>query len=105
MVEEIEALESPSLAVIVERMLPDLDHGVQREVAKEQKVIVGGREGVRLESWDRLSHAHGRSYLFVLNEGNLLVARTELGEPAKLKPAFESLVASLEIDPPPPSGS
>jgi len=105
LLDEVETLETVDLATIVERALPDLDHGAQRDVADQHPVMIDGRTGMRVETWDRLSHAQRQSYLFVLNDGNLLVARMELGRFEDMKPAFDALVDSLEIHPPPGAAS
>jgi hypothetical protein len=98
---QVEGLAPEGMGKLVERSLPKLDHGPQRDVAEEHPLIVDGRPGVRIETWDRLSHDHRKSYVFVLNEGNLLVARMELGRHAELQAAFDELVESLEIYPRP----
>ena len=54
-----------------------------------------GRPAIRIETWDRLSHDHRQSFLFVLNEENLFLLRMELGKYAEMKPAFEALAGSL----------
>jgi hypothetical protein len=77
--------------------MPELEDGPHRAVASEQAVVIDGRDAVILQSWDKLSHANRRNYLFVLNRGNLLVVRTELGDFSELEPAFRGLVDSLEI--------
>ena len=63
--------------------------------------MIDGREGMRVETWDRLSHDHRKSYLFVLNEENLLVASMGLGQYSVMQAAFEALAGSLEIHPRP----
>jgi hypothetical protein len=98
---EVEALRSPDLDAIVEHVLPDLHYGAHRDVAERQPVEIDGRAGMRVETWDKLSHDHQKSYLFVLNADNLLVARMELGEFAVMQPAFDTLVETLEIHPSP----
>jgi hypothetical protein len=98
---QVEMLPTLALPEIVERALPDLDHGAQRDLAEQHPVVIDGRQGLRVDTWDRLSHDHRKSYLFVLNEGNLLVARMELGEFSDMQSAFGALVDSLEIRPRP----
>ena len=98
---QIGALPAPTLSEIVERALPHVGHGAQRDVAEQSPVTIDGRQGLRVETWDRLSHDHRQSYLFVLNEGNLVVARMELGKFAVMTDAFEAIVESLEIHPRP----
>jgi hypothetical protein len=101
----IDTLAQPALTTLIERALPGLDHGAQRDVAEQHSITIDGRAGMRIETWDRLSHDHRKSYLFVLNEENLLVARMELGRYSALQTSFETLADSLEIHPRPAEGS
>jgi hypothetical protein len=94
---EVENVGSPSMAQIVDRALPELENGPHRAVANQQAVAIDGREAIVLQTWDKLSHSNRRNYLFVLNRGNLLVARTDLGDFSELEPVFRRLVDSLEI--------
>jgi len=99
---EVRWLETPPLPTLVERVLPTLDSGVHREVAQRNPLEIDGLPGVRIETWDRLSHDHHQSYVFVLNQGNMLVVRMELGKSAEVQPAFDALVASLKFHATPP---
>jgi hypothetical protein len=96
---QVARLATPELDILVHRALPELDHGAQRDVAGQREVEIDGCPGMWVETWDRLSHDHRQSYLFVLNGGNLLVARMELGKYPEMQPAFNALVDSLEIHP------
>ena len=97
----IARLEDAPLLSLAERFLPDLDAATHRAIADHHAVVVDGREGLRIDTWDKLSHDHRRSFLFVRNEGNLLAVRMALGRFADLQPAFETLTRSLEIHPRP----
>ncbi len=68
-----------------------------REVAERNRTEIDGCIGIHLETWDRLSHDHRRSFLFALNQGNLLVVRMEMGRYADMAPAYETLLSSLKI--------
>jgi hypothetical protein len=98
-VKAVERLQTPDLPTLVERVFSSLDTGVHREIAEQHPVVIDGRPGMRVETWDRLSHDHRKSCLFVLNEENMLVARMEIGEFAEMQPAFEVLANSLEFPP------
>ena len=98
---QVEMLPRLALPEIVERALPGLDDGAQRAAAEQRPLLIDGRQAMRIDTWDRLSHDHRKGYLFALNEGNLLVARMELGEFSTMQPAFDALVDSLEIHPRP----
>jgi hypothetical protein len=93
----VEQLETPSLTVLVERLFPIIETAAHREISGLQPVEISGLKGMRVESWDRLSHDHRQSFLFVLNEHNMLVARMELGKYAEMRQPFEALVESLEF--------
>ena len=95
----VDAFEERDLDALVERALPEVDTAVHRAVAESRELEISGHEARLLETWDKLSHDHVRSYLFALVRGHLLVVRMELGELAELQPAFDVIVATLEIDP------
>jgi len=99
---EIEALPQPNLPALAISALASLGHEEQRhDVASQEAMAVSGRAALVVDTWDRLSHAQRKSHLFVLNKGNLLVTRMELGRFPEMKPAFDALVASLRVLPPP----
>ena len=87
----------PDLAALVENLFPFIETAAHREIAERNPVELDGRQAIRVETWDRLSHDHRQSFLFVLNEGNLFVLRMEMGKYAEMKPAFETLAGSLEF--------
>ncbi len=93
--EEVERLPEPDLAVLVQNRFPAIETAAHREIAERTELEIDGRAAIRLESWDRLSHDHRQAFLFVLNQGNLLMFRMEIGEYAELKTAFETLAGSL----------
>ena len=68
-----------------------------REVVSTQEWTVDGREGRLVETWNRRSHAHRQTYLFVLDKGYLLVAQMELGDFEALEPEFAMLIDSLKL--------
>lgn len=94
---QVAALPTPDMATIAARALAELGHDERRDVASERAMAVDGRQALLVDTWDRLSHASRKRHVFILNEGNLLVARMELGTFAEMEPAFEALMASLHL--------
>lgn len=94
---EIAALRDPDLESIANRALAELGHGELRGIERTEAIAVSGRSAFRIDTWDRLSHRGRRSYLFIENEGHLLVLTTEMGPATDLEAGFESLAASLSL--------
>lgn len=94
---EIAALPTPDLPTITTAMLAKLGHDERYAIAEQQAMAISGRPALLVDTWDRLSHDQRRRYVFVLNEGNLLVARMELGRFSEMEPVFDALVASLRF--------
>ena len=101
LLQQVAARKTRTFAELVEHVLVMVFSAPHREVAEQTPILIDGRQGMRLQTWDRLSHDHRQSYLFVLNEDNMLVLRMELGDFAAMLPAFESVLDSLEIHPRP----
>ncbi len=101
LLQQVAQRQTPALSAMVERIVPTLYSGAHREVAEQESVIIDGRPGIRLTTWDRLSHDHRRSLLLVLNNDNMLVIRMGLGESTEMQPVFDALIGSLEINPRP----
>jgi hypothetical protein len=95
--DQVERLGPPDLDVIVRRVVPEIDATAHRELAGLEPSPVGELPGRRVLTWDRLSHARRRSFLMVLDHGNLLVLGMQLGAFAELQPTFEALAASLQV--------
>jgi len=95
--EEVEYLPDTDLAALVENLFPTIETAAHREIAAQDPVETFDRPAIRIETWDRLSHDHRQSFLFVLNEENLFMLRMEVGKYAEMKPAFEALAGSLEF--------
>ena len=64
---------------------------------RSENVAVDGRGALLIDTWDRLNHTQRFRHVFVLNEGNLLLARMELGRFEEMEAAFDDLVASLSF--------
>ena len=92
---DIEWLPTLEFATFVEHRFPSIETAAHREIAARQPMEIDGRAALRIETWDRLSHDQRGSFLFVLNEGNLLMFRMEMGNYDGMKPAFETLARSL----------
>jgi len=92
---EVRTLPSPSLRSLALATLAELGHNERRDIAHEEAIAVDGRAALSIDTWDRLSHTGRRRHLFVLNEGNLLVLRTETGYFPEMEEAFASIAASL----------
>jgi hypothetical protein len=96
----IERMEPRSLEEIVESLVFELDSGAHRQLAGQQAVAVGGREGILVETWDKMTHESRRKMLLVPNEGNVLVLDMAFGRQTEMQAAFDVLVASLEFGAP-----
>jgi len=97
---QIGALPMCDLATTVTGILDRLDTTGMREIAEQEPLAIGGRDALRVDTWDRLSHDWRQRYVFVLNNGNLLVARMELGKFPEMEPAFQALLTSLRFSEP-----
>jgi len=102
---QVDALPARDLDEIAAAALPRVGHDAMRGIADEHSLVVDGRDALRIETWDRLSHGMRKSYLFIVNDGSLLVMRMELGRYPEMQEAFESVVSSLELPLPQLSGS
>jgi hypothetical protein len=75
-----------------------LDPDGSSDVTQRRPIAIGGREGLVVDSWDRLSHARERRIALVLNQGHLLAVRTEWGDPAPMKLALDAVLTSLQFE-------
>lgn len=94
---EIDSLPQPDMGTLAEAALESLGHDERYDIALEEARAIDGHEALLVDTWDRLSHDHRRRHLFVLDEGNLLVARMEMGRFEEMAAAFDALVASIRI--------
>ena len=67
----------------------------RREVASSRHVLVGGRDALAIDTWDHLSHEFRKSYVFVNNQGDLLVIYMMQGRFEAMDAAFGELLASV----------
>lgn len=95
----VDALPARDFETITVAALAELGHGAMRDVAEQRPMVVDGRDAIRVETWDRLSHTARKSHVFVLNDERLLVLWMDLGRFEQMQEAFDALVASLELPP------
>jgi hypothetical protein len=93
----VTALPDPDLPAIARVTLEEIGHDERRDVAEQEPLVIGGRDALRVDTWDRLNHDLRKRHVFILNQGSVLVARMELGRFAEMEAAFDALVASLEL--------
>jgi hypothetical protein len=94
---QIEALPAPGFTSVAIEALEGMFQGAHRELAQQQAMAVSGHDALLIDTWDRLTHDNRKSYLFVLNKGNLLVVRMESGRFPEMEPAFNSIVATIRV--------
>jgi len=95
--ETVRGLLSPPLEAATAAALADLGHDERRSVAEREPVLIDDREGMWVDTWDRLSHDHRQRFLFVVSEGHLLVVHTDLGAFPEMEGALGELGRSLEF--------
>ena len=74
-------------------------HG--QEIASRKRRTVMGRDWMVYDLWNRVSHDGHSSVAFNSDDGYLLALTMDRGVFEQLSPAFESLLASLEVSPEP----
>ena len=94
---QVSGLPDPDLPTIARVMLDEMGHDERHDIAEQEAMAIDGRAALRVDTWDRLSHDFRQRHVFILNGGNVLVARTELGKFEDMEAAFDALVASLEL--------
>jgi hypothetical protein len=68
-----------------------------QEIASRERRIVHGHAWVVYDLWDRVSHGGPTRVAFTADDGDLLALTMDRGPYEQLEPAFESLLASLDI--------
>ena len=94
---EIDALPKPDMTSLATVVLERIGHDERRDFAAQHAMAVDGRGALLIDTWDRLNHTLRLRHVFVLNEGNLLLARMEMGQFSGMEKAFDDLVASLSF--------
>ncbi len=82
---------------VTTRLLAAEDPHGQREEAERTSLQVSGRRALQVTTWHKLSHNGKKRYLYILNGNNILLLSVKLGADARYGPAFDTIVASLEI--------
>ena len=92
---EADRRSEPDLSSLASASLAAFDHGPRRDIEREERRVLDGREARQIVTWQRLTHDHRRWHLCVVDRGHLLVIRTTSGSDAALGPAFDTVVRSL----------
>lgn len=96
----LDRLPPMDLGWLAKEVLLDLDHGPRRDIEREERLVIDGRQARRILTWQRLTHDFRRRHVFVVHRGSLLVIRTDMGLDEVLGPAFKIVVRSLVfVDP------
>ena len=69
------------------------------EIARQEKQTIHGAEWTVVEVWDRVSHNWRLRLACVEKDGYLLALWTEMGRFDVASPAFDELLASVEVLP------
>jgi hypothetical protein len=88
-------LPPPVLRNLASDVLADLGHDERRDIERESKLRLDGRDALQISTWQRLTHDLRRRHVFVVNRGHLLVIRTDMGRDEVLGPAFDELIRSF----------
>lgn len=72
-------------------------HGL--EIAARERRSIQGRGWTVYELWNRVSHGGRTHVAFTVDDGDLLALTMDRGLPEQLEPAFDSVLASLEVAP------
>ena len=98
---EIDALPTSDMASLAASVLKRIGHDERYDIALQRAMAIDGRGALLIDTWDRLNHTHRRRHVFVLNEGNLLLARMETGRFQEMETTFDDLIATLRFRGPP----
>jgi len=97
LLDQLDGFPEPDLATLASVALLDFDHGPRRDIERQGRLILDGREAHKILTWQRLTHNARRRHVFVVNRGNLLVIRTAMGSDDVLGPAFDAVVRSVDF--------
>ena len=95
LLDQLVGLPEPDLATLASVTLTDFDHGPRRDIERQGRLNLDGKEAYQIFTWQRLTHTGRRGHVFVVNRGNLLVIRTAMGPDDVLGPAFDAVVRSV----------
>jgi hypothetical protein len=85
------------LETLADAALQDLGEDERRGVAAQRPVLIDDREALWIDTWDRLSHLYPKRFLFLVNEGHLLVVYGKLGALAEMEGPLDALAGSLRF--------
>ena len=91
------AVPPRDLGEIADEGLAALGHDQRRDVKSRRAMTLDARDAVDLETWNRLSHTNPQRFIFLVNEGDLLVLYTSREGGAELVQAFASIRDSLHF--------
>lgn len=97
LLDTVGALEQVPGEEVATAAIAALESDARRETAARDSARIGVRDGLRIETWYRMTHNGSRRYAVVENAGRLLAIATDPGRPEALAPAFEAVVASLRF--------
>lgn len=95
----VDTMPLRDLQALADAGLAALGHDQRRDVRSREATMVGGRDALVVETWNRLSHTSPQRMLFVLNDGYLLALYAALRADADSAAAFDSVRASLQFAP------
>ena len=95
---QIHRLPPPDLETCIDWALPGMGHDTRQEIARRRPTVIDGHEALWIDTWDRLSHGHRRRYLFLVNDGHLLVVRSARGELGPMEEPLHAVADSLRFD-------
>ena len=69
----------------------------RKEVARQDSTTIHGADWIDVQLWDMVSHMNRSRVAYLVNRGYLLVLSTDHGLYEVSAPAFEALLASMEV--------
>jgi hypothetical protein len=99
LIEGAAKLPEPSDASLLQYALERAFDMRRMEIGRQEKKSIHGVEWTAVEVWDRVSHLWRLRLACVEKGGDLLVLSTEMGRIEEAGPAFDALLASIELLP------
>lgn len=96
-----EDLPETPVAELTEYVLHRAHDADRREIGRRDSIEIHGSRWLVIETWDRLSHLYRRRVAILDHEGYLLELVTDRGVFEQMSGAFDSLLASIVVDPRP----
>jgi hypothetical protein len=95
------AFESPSPELLYQYVADRALSARGQEIAERERRTIHGTDWVVYQLWNRVSHENRTRVAFAVDDGHLLALTMDRGLFEQLEPAFESLLASIEVAPAP----